>query len=277
MPLSQTQKQLLEESGIPEEFQQFLGKELGEGGGPKPGGPDFLIILCNLLKISETRLEYLRTQLKNSMNIGEIQPIFAEPPPNISVLEDQIKDTWLRAAALWKATDKLVNSPELYAVVLRPQHVAYALFKNNLPVVEMIRYSRPEFFAIPSNALGRGFSAFLGAILGTLLGIVGGFVGAAAQVDRVPQPWLRLFAVPVYALIGMISGGAMGSLKASSFGYETGSLFSACEFGLLASYLNPFHDSLNSKYAQAVALKKEEILFELTHGFAAEKALSTSL
>lgn len=276
MPLSKSQAELLEYCHLPEELQRFLGQELGEHGLQKSTiSPDFLHILCNLLQIYETRLENLRYKFAKTVNIDGQQPIVAIPPPQVSMLEEEVKTAWTRAAALWKATDLVVGHPDLFGVTLKPAHVEYALDKHNLPVVEMIRWARPDFFELkPIPKAIRYLSGFIGALGGAFIGLWGGAKGGAIQADRLPMlKFLRPIVVVCYGFAGLISGSAMGSMMGSSLGFQTGNVSLAFQFAYLASNLNPFHDPIGSKYQRAVQLCREKILFKLAEEYSGKKEL----
>ncbi len=267
--LSKAQIELLEYCKIPEELQRFLGQELGPHGMPKDrAAPDFFYILCNLLKIYEVRLENLRYRLGSKINIDGKQPIIAEPSPEITLLEDEIKTAWTRASSLWNATDKLVRNPEVFGVALELSHVEYALEKGNLPVVEMIRFARPDFFEImPTTYQTKLACAIFGGIGGGLLGIPGGMMGGAKQKEQLSNR-IRPFAMVFYAIVGMFSGCAMGGITGGWMGYQTGNLSAALKLAFDAACLNPFHEPVGSKYQRAVQLRREQLLFKLAKDYA---------
>lgn len=266
MPLSNTQKQLLKECAISEEIQAFLSQELDENGLRKDTtSPDFLHILCNLLQICENRLQYLRLKLAKALDYKGQQALLSEPPPSIATVEDDTKKTWEQAAALWHATDQVVRKPDLFNVSLTVKHVRYVLNKNNLPVVEMIRWARPDLFEItPSSPLTHGWVSVVAGIIGAVFGLIGGFAGGLKQLNRVPV-WKWIFAGFAYGVGGMLGGSAMGLIMGSSFGLQTGHLMTAVQLGVEASYLNPFHEPRGTKFQQAVALRREQLLFDLAH------------
>lgn len=272
MALSKPQIELLEYCHIPLEVQRYVALELGEEGIPKnAASPDFLKILCNLLQIYEVRLESLRYKLGKSINIDGKQPIIAEPPLPLASLEDEVKIAWTRAAALWKATDLVVSNPAMFSVILTPEHVEFSLDKKNLPVVEMIRYAKPEFFAIkPVSKFMKVCIAFLGVVMGSICGLIAGVKGGIKQVDRLPN-FMRAVSLFFYAIGGLFSGSAMGAIAGGSMGLQTGNLPAALKLAYDAAYLNPFHDPIGSKYQRAVQLQREQILFKLAHDYSVEK------
>lgn len=272
MPLSNEQYKLLDACRMEPELQEFLAMELGVNGEPKgESAPDFLYILCNMLQIAEHRLHIMRNRLAKVTRIEGLQGLIAEPPPDIATIETEIKHCWTQAAALWRAADLVVRNGEVYGVHLSIQHVEYALSKGNLPVVEMIRYVKPEYFEIEPKPSPIYYLVWIvGAILGGFIGFISGCRGGYHLYQKTHKKENSFMAF-WYAIAGIFSGSAMGFMKGGQMGLRTGNLAAACRLASDAAYLNPFHDAIGSKYQQAVELRREEILFELSHSYLKKK------
>lgn len=276
MPLSSVQKQILNNCGIESELQSYVSEELNENGAQKNNSsPDFLHILCNLLKISEDRLLFLRRQLGKSLDVEGQQAILAEPPPAIITLEEEIKIYWMRSMHLWKAADLVVSSPELFNVKLSSKHVHYALTKNNLAVVEMLKWAKPQYFRIPHSYGQKLIAAISGGFIGIFLGFGAGFLGGLNQVPQQPLIKKIIFSI-IYPLAGMISGSAMGLIEGSRSGFTTGNITLATELSTLASLINPFHEPAGARRYQEVQLKKEKMLFDFARHYYKNKAKNKS-
>lgn len=265
MPLSHAQKELLDKCQVPEDLQFFMGGQLDLQGLPvEPNAPDFLMILTDHLKGSESLLAAKRTELQH-IDSGQIA--FATPEKAeaaINRVEEQIKTEWLFASTLWKATDQVVSHAREYGVSLRPLHVQYALDKKILSVVEIIRFAKPEYFSLPSFFRVRYWIVFiLGMILGAIAGIPAGFLGAIRQQRQENIGINFSWKMIVYPLWGLLTGCAMGAITGARIGLQTGYLWTSVQLGTEAAYLNPFHQAPGTKNQQAAEFVIQEHLFQL--------------
>lgn len=265
LPLSRVQKELLDKCQVPSDLQFFMGQQLDDNGLPvEPLAPDFLMILTDHLKASESLLAAKRSELQRIDN-GQINfPTPEKAKVAIDRLEEKIKIEWLFASTLWKATDQVVSHAFEFGVSLRPLHVEYALDKKILSVVEIIRFAKPEFFNLPSFSTLRYLMVCgCGMIFGAFLGIPAGFMGAIKQCRQEKQGIGFAWAIIGYPLWGLLTGGAMGAVTGARIGLQTGYVITSFQLAISSAYLNPFHQAPGTKNQQAAEFVIQDNLFQL--------------
>src|SRR5438045_9040346 len=121
MSLSPKQKELLDKCQVPEDLEEYMGQQLDETGLPlELHAPDFLIILTDHLKASESLLSAKRLELQQ-IESGHLNfPTPEAAKAAIDQLEQKIKIEWLFASTLWKAVDQVASNAEEYGVSLQP-------------------------------------------------------------------------------------------------------------------------------------------------------------
>jgi len=296
MALTPAQKQLLAKYKLSLHTQEHIEKSLNETGRPIDiNHPDFLIVVGNLVHDLEKKLDEKRRLLKDAQLIEErsLQPqslaqiassgireteniahlqevVLLRAKAYMNKIEEELKNYWDEGAALWAITDAIIRSPAIYEVALTAHHVKQFLGKENLAVVEMIKWAHPEFFDIKVAFLQKFLSGGLAFILGTLLGFFGGLKGGAElgyeRVNVTPTPNFfttlkALSASLLFGVMGCLTGAATGATTALEVGYRTGNPIVGARLGLFASITNPFHAPPGLKNNQLVKLKIEETLF----------------
>lgn len=263
MPLSKAQQELLNKYQIPENLQAAIAKELGEDGVPKPNQHDFLQLLSDKLQEAENLLylkrQELASELKKVKGYDE-----SEKPRQIANLEEGIKEYWATATALWRTADHVVNRSEVgFKADLSPKHAEYAIKMQNLPVLELIRWARSDWFTRPVRSpVWRRIAWGIGGIGGAILGIVGGFLGGFRYGMRRHKGLAKISAIG-YAFMGIFMGWAVGGVMGARLGFQTGRPLLACGFGAKAAFLNPLNEPRGTLNRHAVELNMEEILFNL--------------
>lgn len=269
MSLSDIQKTLLDNCQVPEDLQDYMGQQLDVDGLPTElNAPDFLMILINHLKASESLLAARRTELQRAEKgyIDFSSPDMAQAA--IDRLEQKIKTEWLFASTLWKAVDSVVSKPSDYGVSLQPLHVQYAIDKKILSVVEIIRFKKPEFFNLKPVSFFKYVWAFLvGMLLGAILGIPAGIMGAIRKCRQEKQGIDFAWTIIVYPVWAILTGCAMGALTGARIGRTTGYVITSLRLAVQAAYLNPFHQAPGTKNQQAVEFVIQENLFQLASDF----------
>jgi hypothetical protein len=263
MPLSKAQQELLNKYQIPEDLQAAIAKELGEDGLSKPNRRDFLQLISDKLQEAENLLyikrQELASELKKVKGYDE-----SEKPRQIIRLEEGIKEYWATATALWRTADHIVNrSEEGFKTPLSLKHAEYAIKKQNLPVLELIRWARPDWFTRPVHfPFWRRISWGIGGIGGAILGLGGGFLGGFRYGMRRHIGLAKLTAIS-YAFMGIFIGWAVGGVMGARLGFLTGNPLLACGFGAKAAFLNPLNEPRGTLNRHAVELEMEQTLFNL--------------
>lgn len=265
MSLSRTQKALLDKCEVPEDLQEYMGRQLDMDGLPlELNAPDFLMILIDHLKASESLLSAKRYEL---MHIESGQLPFPNPDvaqAAIDHVEQRIKTEWLFSSSLWRAVDKVASHAADYGVSLQPLHVQYAIDRKILSALEILRYAKPEFFNLKSLPQFRYFICFcFGLVVGAVFGPVAGFMGAIRECMQEKQGLEFAWSIVVYPLWGILTGCAMGGLTGARIGRETGDLGTTWQLAVRAAYLNPFHEPPGTKNQQEAEFVIQETLFHL--------------
>lgn len=281
MSLTKAQKEVLDKYNVPLDIQTSLGQALDENGNPKPNmassssmgtssskdnSPyehDFLLLVSDKLHETEDLLYNKRQEL--AFELKKIKSYnLDERPRQIIALEDIIKDLWTTATALWRVADQIVNQPEEgFKVVISAKQVEYVLKTKNLPVLELIRWAKPEIFYFhpPFTAL-RWATWVLGGLGGAVLGLFGGFFGGIKYgLERFRG--IGKLSAAGYCIAGLIFGWAVGGVMGARMGFDSGNPLLACIFGMKAAFLNPLNQPKGTLNRHAVELMKEEILFSL--------------
>lgn len=265
LSLSGTQKELLDKCRVPEDLQDYVGQQLNDDGLPVEfQAPDFLTILTDHLKASESLLETKRSELQH-IESGQLNfPDQASAKVAIERLEQKIKVEWLFCTSLWRAVEKVVANASEYGVSLQPLHVQYAIDKKILSVVEIIRFAKPEFFQLKSFSIERYEIVCCAAMfIGALLGPWVGFLGAIRQCGRGNRGIMYGLMVLPYGLLGMITGCAMAATTGAKVGRQTGYLGTSLQLAVQSTYINPFHQAPGTKNQQNAELHIQEQLFHL--------------
>ncbi len=265
MSLSLKQRELLDTCQVPEDLAEYMGGQLDDNGLPiEFHAPDFLMILTDHLKASESLLSAKRLELKQLESGYLTFPTLEAAKAAIDQLEQRIKIEWLFASTLWKAVDKVASNSKDYGVSLQPLHVQYAIDKKMLSVLEILRYAKPEFFKLkPVPPVRYTISAWVGMILGAIFGPAVGCIGAIRQCIKEKKGFMIIVYLLFYALIGLITGCAMAAVTGFRVGKETGHLGTSLLLAVQAAYLNPFNQSPGTKNQQAVEFLIQEKLFHL--------------
>ncbi len=265
MALSRAQKQILDKFNVPRDLQDWLAQEFNELGEPRaPEAPDFLMAMSDHLQAAETYLDSQRVKLNRIQNLN--QETHASPEEWQVLLadyEEVVKEAWLRTTGYWRIIDELISKPDDYGIKLSRQHIDYALQKNNLPLVEMLKWTKPEYFFIPKpNFIISCWSGFWAGLGGTFSGMMGGLVWAIRHT-RKQKSWLRPVLLIIQGLRGLLTGSMMGAITAASIGYQIGNITLAIKLGYYAAAYNPFSEPINSRHKQKLDLKIQETLFHL--------------
>ena len=265
MSLSSAQKKMLDKSQVPEDLQDYIGQQLNENGLPVEfQAPDFLTILSDHLKVSESLLETKRVELQ-IIKDGQLDfPSQAAAKVAIERLEQKIKIEWLFASSLWRAVEKVVAYASEYGVSLQPLHVEYAIDKKILSVVEIIRFVKPEFFQLtPFPLKWYIIISWLAMLLGAFLGPLIGCLGAIRQCRLRKRGFMFVLMVLPYGLLGLITGCATAAATGARIGRQTGYFGISVQLALQSTYLNPFHQAPGTKNQQASEFLIQKTLFHL--------------
>lgn len=269
MSLTKAQKEVLDKYHVPLDIQQNIEQDLDEAGNPKdPKNPkDFLLVVSDKLQQAENHLYKKRQEL--AFELKKIKSYnLDERPKQIITLEDLIKDMWTTATALWRVADQVVNQPEEgFKVTVSKNQVEYVLKTNNLPVLELIRWAKPEIFYYPAPPKVLSWLLWIiGGLGGAILGLFGGFIGGIHYGLKKFSGFKKL-AVVFYAIVGVIFGWAVGGVMGARMGFESGNPLLAWRFGATAAFLNPLGEPKGTSNRHAVELEKEKILFSLAKNY----------
>jgi len=269
--LSKAQKQILDKFNILVELQNWVALQFNEEGKPLGlGAPDFLMVMADLLHAAEVYLESQRAKLTHLQNPGEeVKASQEEWQVAITAQENVVKEAWLNATVFWRIMDQIITHPEEFGVSLQPNHIEYALQKKILPLIEMLKWTKPEFFSIPTpSMLNKLWAGLLGCLGGGLVGLWGGIRGGKRFAEKrfaaKPQAFLRPFLILGYSVIGLVTGFAMGASTGGREGFALGQVRSGIKLGYHAAYWNPFNNPIGSKNQQAFELRKLAVLFKLS-------------
>lgn len=277
MTLSRAQKHVFDKYNVPRDLQDWVAREFNDEGKPLiPGSPDFLMVISDHLQAAETYLESQRGKLNKIQNPKQVAKVSPEEWQTLlTEYEGSVKDAWLRASGYWRIIDEIIEKPETYGVRLTRQHIDYAFQKKNLPLVEMLKWTRPEFFFIPNPPfIIKLWSGLWAGILGLFSGLWGGFVWAKKKSDRQKSSLQRFISWILYGFSGFFTGMMMGAITSARIAYKIGKIIPAVKLGYYAASYNPFVEQKGSRHKQAVNLKVEELLFYLFEQ-ENEKALMT--
>lgn len=264
--LTEAQRELLEKNKVPKEIRRLLAnwldnKEGSENNQKKPS-LDFLLLLSDLLIVAEKHLEIKRLELNSRVGgtTGFIAP--SESPPEILSLEETIKEAWHTATALWRVADEIIRDPEPYGIHITREHARYLIATKNLTVLEMIRTSYLDYFDWPEHIMIRQLAWLFSGVGGALCGLIGGLLGGLKAGFQ--EHGISKIIFPLDALMATFIGWANGAVMGARLGYRTGSIYQGCRLAFLGAYLNPFRAPKGSKQRQAVELKIEETVFNMS-------------
>lgn len=266
MALSSKQKQILDKFNVPRDLQDWMSQEFNEHGEPiTPDAPDFLMAISDHLQAAETHLESQRIKLNQAQNPSrEAHAGPEEWQILLTSYEEAVKDAWLRATGYWRIIDELLSKPDNYGVKLKRQHIDYAFQKKNLPLVEMLKWNKPEYFFVPKPFwIVRYWSGLWAGLGGIFSGIWGGLSWAKKDSSK-QKSFLRPLVFLMLALPGIVIGSMMGAITSASLGYRTGKIMKSIKIGYYAAAFNPFLKTPASKSKQALDLKIEETFFCLS-------------
>ncbi len=264
--LSRAQKQILDKFNVSRDLQDWIAQEFNEQGEPKaPGAPDFLMVIADHLQAAETYLESQRIKLSRIQNPKQDAHTSPEEWQTIlSAYEEVVKEAWERATGYWRIIDIVISKPDAYGIKLKRQHVDYAFQKKNLALVEMLKWSKPEYFFIPNPPfivkVWSGIWAFLGGIFS---GMVGGIFWAKKHTSKQRNGLLRFLLLVIHSFRGILTGMMMGAITSANLGYQFGKIGLAIKMGFHAAAYNPFVEPVGSKHRMFIDLRIEEALFHL--------------
>lgn len=264
--LSRTQKQILDKFNVSRDLQDWLAQEFNEHGEPRfAEAPDFLMAISDHLQAAETYLNSQRIKLNQIQNLDQNTKTSQEEWQSLlNAYEEVVKEAWLRATGYWRIADEIISKPEEYGVKLQRKHIDYAFQKKNLPLVEMLKWTKPEFFFIPTPPLiQRVWAGFWAALGGVFSGMWGGWVWAKRITSR-RKFWMRPFLFIVYSVRGILTGMMVGCIKAARLSYQIAKIKPGIQIGYFSAVYNPFVESMGSKQKQSIDIKIEEILFRLS-------------
>lgn len=267
MALSKAHKQILDQFHIPQELQTWIAQEFDEQGNPKGvGAPDFLIVLSDLLQAAEVYLDSQRIKLNRLQKpVRDNQVIGPEEwQVLLATQEEVVKEAWLRASDFWRVLDQVMAAPKEYGVTITRRHIEYAFQKKNLPLIEMLKWTKPEYFNTSSpTVIKKCWAGLVGCIGGFFSGLMGRIMGGNRQLAK-RSLFMRPFLIIRYIIEAFFIGTMQGTVLGGSFGFQTGHPWLAIRLGYYAGWFNPFNDPIGSKNKQAVELKTQEAFFLLS-------------
>ncbi len=290
MGLSTEQKQILTQIRVSEDFQKIIANSLGDNGNPHPQTKrDFLDLIADHLQSIEQNLHALRLKLIERNNemvkmqdrlkqidsvLKKEYPMLIEVPEQmhqaalegmqtkITELEEDIKNHWVEATALWRIADQIFSNPTLFRVKISIEHLKHAFNTRNLAIVEMFKWHNPAFFDSHPSLILKYLAWFFGTISGAFLGSIAGSInGAKLGFAKTPKLFGFLMAF-LDAIAGIFQGGGVGAATGAKVGLATGNAFLAAKLAYQGASLNPLHDARGSVRNQAVELKIHEAYFE---------------
>lgn len=266
MALSRIQKQVLDQFNVSQDLQSWMAQEFDAEGQPKGvGAPDFLMVLSDHLQAAEVYLDTQRRKLNRLQNPAQEKKVSPEEwQVMIASSEAGVKEAWLRATAFWQILDQVMMAPKEYGVILTRRHIEYAFQKKNLPLIEILRWAKPEYFEFSVPPFILKLPVGLLAMVG---GIFSGFWGKMTRGKREAVKrffFLRPFLLLGYLVEAFLMGTLRGAVTAGRFGFRTGRLLPAIRLGYYAAWYNPFNDPIGSKNQQVVELKTLESYFQLS-------------